>query len=270
MFPNDPQKAAKIANALYIVLISAAFVLIARGITEVKTTANMGQAPSQNVISVSGTGDAYATPDIANISYDISQEEKTVVAAQDSVTKRSNDILAYLKSIGVADKDIKTTNYNIYPHYEYNSRPVICYSGADCPPTTNGQVFIGYVVTNSVQVKIRKIADAGSVLAELGARKVTNLSNLNFTIENDEAIKAEARKKAIEDAKQKAEVLAKDLGVSLVRIVSFSEGGNYPIYAKTMSADSAYGMGGGAPAVPSVPTGENKITSSVTIVYEIR
>jgi len=89
-------------------------------------------------------------------------------------------------------------------------------------------------------------------------------------VEDESAIQTEARDEAIADAKEKAKALAKELGVSLVRIVSFTEsngGYPYPLY------DKAYGMGGAvaqsAPA-PEISTGENKYTSNVTIVYEIR
>jgi len=72
---------------------------------------------------------------------------------------------------------------------------------------------------------------------------------------------------AIEAAKAKAEQLAKDLGIRLVRIVNFSEGGNYPIYGraefKALSADDAIPL-------PEIPVGENKIVSNVTITYEVR
>ena len=113
--------------------------------------------------------------------------------------------------------------------------------------------------------------DAGKILAEIGNRKVTNLSGLSFTVENEDATKALARKNAIEDAQRKAEILAKDLGVSLGKISSFSESGNgyYPMYySKEMAMSSDAGGMGGAPA-PELPAGENKTTSQVTITYEI-
>ena len=92
------------------------------------------------------------------------------------------------------------------------------------------------------------------------------LSKLGFSLM---CFKAEARKEAIVNAQSKAETLAKDLGVTLVRITSFSESGNYPgpiYYAKSTEA---FGMGGDNSA-PEVPSGENRIVSNVTLTYEIR
>ncbi len=259
----------RLFNAVCLILLLGSLYLLTRVITEVKTAANIGRTPSQSQITVTGSGDAYAIPDIATVSYDVSFEAKTVSEAQENVTKRSNDILAYLKEAGIKEADIKTTNYQIYPHYEYNSRPVVCYDEASCKQTDN-RYFVGYNVTSSFQVKIRKVEDAGKILAEIGNRKVTNLSGLNFTVEDEDATKAAARKNAIEDAKRKAETLARDLGVSLGKIVSFSEsGGYYPMYySKGMAMDSVGGAGG-APA-PELPVGQNKTTTEVTITYEIK
>ncbi|MEK9186649.1 MAG: SIMPL domain-containing protein, partial [Patescibacteria group bacterium] len=101
----------------------------------------------------------------------------------------------------------------------------------------------------------------------MGEVPVTEISGLTFTSKNEEGQIREARKKAIEDAKGKASVLAKDLGVRLVRIVNFYESGNYPpIYYKgAMSIGGAEADSG----VPTVPTGENKIVSNITITYEL-
>ncbi|MEI6346218.1 MAG: SIMPL domain-containing protein [bacterium] len=264
---NETQS-KRLFQAVYMLLVIGSLYLLSRVITEVKTSANIGHTPVQSQISVTGNGDAYAIPDIASVSYDVSFEAKTVTEAQTNVTQRANDILAYLKTAGIKEVDVKTTNYQIYPHYEYNNRPVVCYDAASCQAKDN-RVFIGYNVTSSFLVKIRKVEDAGKILAEIGNRKVSNLSGLSFTVEDDNAVKALARKNAIEDAQRKAKVLAKDLGVSLGKINSFSESGSgyYPMYySKTMSMDSAAGM---AAPTPELPAGENKTSTQVTITYEI-
>lgn len=218
-----------------------------------------------NVISVSGQGEVFSVPDIAEISFSAQIEGKSVADAQKKVTDIINPSIEFLKKSGVAEKDIKTTGYNAYPQYNYVK------DGTDTtiyPPLPGKRVLSGYNVTQTITVKVRDTDKVGAIIDGLGKLKVTDLSGPNFSIDDDNAIKAEARKKAIDDAKSKAEKLANDLGVKLVRIVSFSENGNYPVYyAKSM----AIGMGGAesAPA-PDLPKGENKTTSSVTISYEIR
>ena len=96
------------------------------------------------------------------------------------------------------------------------------------------------------------------------------MGSLSFSVEDEEKIKVEARKKAIENAKEKAKVLAKDLGVRLGKMVSFSEsGGGYPIYARTLEA---LGGGNGIVSAPSpqIEPGEQEIRSIVTVTYEFR
>jgi uncharacterized protein YggE len=251
-----------LAVGMLILALAGTAFLVTKTIKEI---GGANDAGAQNTITVSGKGEAFAIPDIGMLSFDVSAEALTVDKAQADVTARMNDIIAYLKTMKISKDDIKTTNYNIYPRYEYNQK---CLANGICP--VNGtQVLVGYNVSHSVQVKIRKTEDAGIVLAGLGSRKVTNISGLTFMVENDKAVTEEARAKAIKDAKDQAKVLARDLGVRLVAIVSFSESGNYPVpyYSKGMAMDSRVSN---EAVAPEIPTGENKITSNVSITYEIR
>jgi uncharacterized protein YggE len=131
------------------------------------------------------------------------------------------------------------------------------------------QVLTGYEVSQQVDVKIRKIDDAGKILGGLGEKGATDVSGLTFKVEKEDELRAKARAEAITKAKEKADKLAKDLGVELVRIVYYNEGGASPLYnfARTMSADAGNTM---EKTSPPIPTGENKFVSNVTIVYEIK
>ena len=171
------------------------------------------------------------------------------------------------------EKDINTTNYSIYPKYEYNV-PVPCYSGY-CPP--GKQEITGYEVNQSVNVKVRKTEQAGEILAGLGNVGVSNVYGPNFSFEDDSKVKEEARSAAILEAREQAKRMAKELGVRLGKVVSFNEAGNYPYptpYAFSKESAVVDGRGGGGDVnmiiAPDVPVGENKVTSYVTIVYEIR
>lgn len=188
--------------------------------------------------------------------------------AQKDVTSRVSATIDFLKKSGIEEKDIKTTNYNAYPKYEYQRASAeICASG-NCQP--GKQVLVGYEVSETVSVKIRNTDDTGKIVAGLGKLSVSDISGPNFAIDDEDALKAEARKKAIDDAKTKADILAKELGVKLVRVVSFNENnGGYPIYY----AKAAMGMGGAMETdavAPRIEKGENKISVDVNISYEIR
>ena len=214
-----------------------------------------------NTITVAGKGEVVVKPDIATVSFGVTAENLDVAKAQTTATTKMNSIINLLKEKGVAEKDIKLTNYNIYPRYDYVQAQVY--------PYNNGkQVLAAYVVSQTVEVKIRDISKAGEILSGVGSIGVTDVSGLTFTVDNEDTIKDQARDLAITDAKAQAKVLAKGLDVRLVKITSFSEGGNYPMYS-VMNKSMALGAAADS-ATPQVPMGENKITSTVSITYEIR
>lgn len=260
----------KLFKALTVLVMISVVLVGAMVITEVKSYRFIGGGVSAtNTISVDGSGEVYATPDIANIIFTIREDAKKMGDAQDKVTKKTKEALAGIRKLGVADKDIKTQNYSSYPKYEWQGASVSC-MGLNCPPYHPGkQVITGYEVSQTVSITVRDLEKVNNLVDALATAGVTEMQGPNFAIDKEDDLKAEARKIAIDKARAKAEVLASDLGVSLIRIVSFSEGGNYPIYARTMSASMEKGMGGDA-MTPELPQGEQKITSNVTVVYEIR
>lgn len=260
-------------KALKVATIVLSVFLLAETVSVLKSLNYIGADPAyRNTISVSGTGEVFAVPDVAEISFTVTENAKTGAEAQSKATDKMNSILAALRRAGVADKDVKTVGYNIYPKYEYVRSGDVCYQNGNyvCPPYGK-EVITGYEVSHSILVKVRKVDDAGSILATIGGYKVSNVSGINFTIDDEEVLRTQARDKAITNAKSKAETLARSLGVSLGKLVSFGESGGMPgpiYYGKAMML----GMGGDvAPApTPELPTGENKITSNVTLTYEIR
>jgi len=255
---------------LTILVLMGSFLAVAKTVTEIKSYRFIGGGvAATNTIAVSGEGEVYASPDIATISFSVREEAKKVGDAQDKVNTKMKAALVAVRKIGVADKDIKTQNYSSSPKYEWQEGTVSCMS-LDCPPPRPGrQVLVGYEVLQSVTLTIHDLDTTSAVVDALGTAGVTDMQGPNFAIDKEDDLKAEARKQAIEKARAKAEVLARDLGVSLVRVVSFSEGGNYPIYARTMMADVAMEKANVAP-MPELPQGEEKITSQVTVTYEIR
>lgn len=215
-----------------------------------------------NIISVEGSGIVTAIPDIARVTFSVSEEADNASGAQDAAAKKVNVALAVLEDLGIDEKDVKTTSYIVSPKY---SRPQPCYDGF-CPEYE--QTIIGYTASQSVDVKVRDTAQVGNVLSELGDAGVSNLSGPSFTIDDPEALQAQAREIAIEDARAKAHALAKDLNVRLVRVTGFWENSDphYPYESKV------YGLGGDDTVsnVPSLPVGEDEIAVSVNISYEIR
>lgn len=260
----------KFYKALTVLALLGAVIIVAKTVTEIKGYRFIGGGVSAtNTISVSGNGEVFAAPDIANISFTVREEAKKVSDAQDKVAVKVKAVLASVRKLGVADKDIKTQNYSSYPKYEWQEGTVSC-MGLNCPPYRPGkQVIVGYEVSQSVTIKVRNLESVNALVDALGTAGVTDMQGPNFAIDDEDALKAEARKLAIDKARAKAEVLARDLGVSLVRVVSFSEGENYPIYARATMMSVGKDMAESAP-MPELPQGEEKIISKVTVTYEIR
>lgn len=260
--PEENKK--NLYRALLGLIIILSLYFAARFFSEIKLYSTLGNV-NVSTIALSGHGEVNAVPDIANISFTITKEAKTVKEAQEGVATVEKNTLDFLKNKGIADKDIKTENVSFYPKYDYNPACPGGYGDIGMPCRQKGPQIIGYEASESITVKIRNTDDAGAIIQGLGSIGVSNLSGPNFAIDDEDALKAQARKKAIDEAKMKAKVLSKDLGVHLGRIVDFSESGNSgPIYySKTTSADSA-------PAPAKILKGENTINADVTITYEIR
>jgi uncharacterized protein YggE len=250
------------------VLGMLALFLLVSTVSELKAFRFIGSGvTATNTISVTGMGEVFAVPDTAEFTVSVHEEAETVTFAQEEATKKINAIIEYLKGSGIEEKDIKTVSYNVNPKYQWETAESC--RASYCPP--GKQTLIGFEVYQSVSVKVKDTQKAGELLTGVGSKGASDVSGLSFTIEDEEQLKADAREKAIADAKSKADALAQQLGVEVVRVVGFYEetGGYPPPYA--------FGRGGAMDAAmevkavaPELPAGENKITSSVNIQYEIR
>ena len=205
-------------------------------------------------ITISGEGKVTAIPDIAEVSVGIETQQASVGAAQSENTTKMNELITQLKGLNISAEDIKTTNYNIYPRYDY---------------LEGRQVLRGYVVSQNVTVKIRDLQRVAEVLELAGSSGVNQLGGLQFTIDEPEDIRQQAREEALRQATEKAEALAKIANVKLGKLVSFSENGyvpSYPVYARGVALDAGFG---GAEAAPTVEPGSQEVQVNVTVTYEV-
>jgi uncharacterized protein YggE len=273
--PFEGPHGERLRTALFAAVVLLGVFLAVQAIGGVLGWRYIGSGVSaSNTISVSGHGEALAVPDIATFTYSAVSTKATVADAQADTTAKANAITAYLKSAGVDEKDIQTSGYSINPQYDYQSQICPATAPGATPVYCGGgkQVLRGYEVRQSTTVKVRDTAKAGDLLSGVGDKGATELSGLTFTFDKPEATQTEARNKAIADAKAKADVLAKQLGVTLVRVVSFNENGSgYP-------QPYAYGRGGATAnqamdvksVAPEISVGQNNVTNDVTVTYEIK
>ncbi len=220
--------------------------------------------PQPPSISVTGEGEVVAVPDVGQFSFSVTAEGADAAAVQESSATKINAVLGYLEEQGIAESDIKTQGYTLSPKYHWEQD--VCIGSGYCP---GRQVQDGFTVTQSVLVKVRDLDLAGQVIAGVGGRGATNISGLAFTIDDPEALRAEAREQAIADARTKASALAAQLGVRVVRLSSYYEDGGdlyEPYYERTVAADAFVGGG----IAPELPVGEQSTTVRVHITYEVR
>jgi len=256
---NHMKGKKKILPALLSVLVVFFIVLILSTAVDVVNKIKQGRYISQNVrirnsIVVSETGEVYAKPDLAVITFTVLKEARAVADAMDENSAAMNNVIKAVKEQGIEDKDLKTTSFNIRPRYEYSEG------------TYGKRILVGYEVIQDLQVKIRDLAKIGTIIEKATSSGANEMSDLQLTIDNQDELKKQAREQAVAAAKIKAEELTSQLGVKLGKIVSFNENFYVPYYDS-----GAYlmkeGMGGNE--VPDIQTGENKISVSVVITYEI-
>ena len=210
----------------------------------------------RDTISIAGEGKVTSKPDLAKIELGVRTESATVKEAQKGNTEKMNAILSAVKELGVASKDIQTTGYSISPKQEWRER----------------RVFItGYVVSQNATVKVRDLDKVGETLAKAGELGANQIGGISFTIDDPTSLKDEARAKAIEDARKKADALARQLGLTIVKVVTFSESFEgypqpMPMFARSMSAPMAMDA---APA-PIIETGSLDVTANVSVTFDVR
>lgn len=248
------------ANKIFLVLFGILLVyvifwvgsLIRNNFQEYKFIGKADQ--QQRLINIQAQGKVTAKPDVASLSMGVVSEGKSVEEAQTKNTGVMNNFVDRLKALGIAEDDIKTSNYSVYPMYDYNQ---------------DGRVFKGYEVSQDLTVKIRNLDNSGKVLALAGELGINRVGGISFTIDDPEVYKEQARQLALENARKKAVSISKMIGVDLVSVVSYNEyesGVNFDQYA---SAKMEYGMGGGSP-VPQVETGSMDVLMNVNITFEVK
>jgi uncharacterized protein YggE len=207
------------------------------------------------IIEVQASGKTAIAPDMAIISLGVEREAKTAREALDKNTTAMQSVLNSLKTEGIADKDLQTSRFNISPRYARNKN-----NQQNNPPK-----IIGYIVSNNLTVRIRDIASVGTILDKVVTLGVNSNGNIQFTNQNHKATIQEARQKAVANAREKANTLAKAADVTLGRILSIREtSGGQPrprALARTAQFDGA--------SVP-IASGENTYQISVSVSWEIK
>lgn len=208
-------------------------------------------------ISVEAEGKAYVTPDVAMLNLGVYTKADTAAKAVEENTVQMNKIIEELTKAGVEKKDIQTASYYLNPDYKWTDK--------------DGSVPDGYVLDQSVTVKIRDFTKIGAIMASATTAGANTIGNLQFTIDDKESAKEKAREEAITKAREKGEKIAAQTGLKLGKVVNYYEYEDY--YAADSYAGPymamAEGGGGGIPA-PDVQSGQQEVKLRVTLTYKLR
>ncbi|MCR4405583.1 MAG: SIMPL domain-containing protein [Anaerolineae bacterium] len=218
----------------------------------IPSTAN-NEEPQPHTITVNGNGVAYGTPDIATAQIGVQVRDQDPVKAVDNSTDKMHAIMAALKELGIEEKDIQTTNFSVYAQQDYD------------PKTGQPKDTFTYVADNTLTVTIRDLSKVGQALGEAVKAGANNIYGVSFSVDDPAKLEAEARDKAMADAKVRAEQLAKAAGVTLdvpMNITEYISGPVYPVMR-----EAAVRMGGGE--VP-VSSGQIQISLQVSVTYIIK
>lgn len=199
-------------------------------------------------IVVTGTGDVKSQPDIAYVTLAVNTQSDDAAQAARSNAEITNAVITAIMKAGIVKSDIETTNYSVSPIMDYKKSP---------------PVTVGYSVSNQVRLTIRDLARVGSII-DIGVKAgANNVQGVDFSIDNDTALRGQALVKAITQARAKAQAMADAAGVKLGRLVSMTESGGY--IPRPMLAGAAKSEAVQTPIIP----GELSVPASVTMVYAI-
>ena len=204
-----------------------------------------------DAFNVTGEGKVSAAPDTALVMVGVSASGSTVKAAQDQLNTNINKVSEAVKKLGIEEKDIQTTNYNINPNYDFRE--------AD-------QKITGYSASTNLAIKVRIIDQANSVIDAATASGANQVGGISFDVSDRTKLENEAREKAVANAKSKAENAAKIAGFKLGRIINYSEGfgGAIPMPYRALSAEKL-----DAAAPTQIEPGSSEISVTVTLSFEI-
>jgi hypothetical protein len=217
----------------------------------------------QNQVSVTGQGKVSYQPDEANVTLGIQIDKApTAEEALKRLNEKMTKVVAAVKGTGIPEEDIKTQSYNLSPDYDYKD---------------GSNTVSGYNARQSLAVKVKSIDKnkelVSQVVAAANGAGVNNIGNINFGVSDLNSIKQQARVKAINDAKSKANELFSAVGVKPKKITGWYEngggqGGGQPYAENDMAL--AKGAGEAVSATPQLPSGSQEITIEINVNYEVK
>ena len=213
--------------------------------------------PFHRTLTVTGTAEVKVTPDICYMNFVVTTHNRSAVQAYDDNNVQMGKINSAVKAQGIEAKDLQTINFTITPEYHYEKG-------------TSKRVFDDYLVNNTLSVSVRDLTRVSAILDAAMSAGAAEVGGVTFTIENPKKYTAGARIDALKAARAKADVIAEQTGVKILKPISISEAepnsyGLTNAQVNTMYTDETRT----GEEAPSLEPGEVKLTHTVYITYEI-
>jgi uncharacterized protein YggE len=210
-----------------------------------------------DTVTVTGTGRAMVTPDRFSFNVGVQTVAATVDEAVSENNRRVAAVIAALKKAGAQDKDIQTSQFSIYPQQDYQQGKL--------------PRIVGYQVSNNVTVRSEKVGDAGRLLGIAVGAGVNQSSGINFEVSDPTRGRDEGLRKAFDDARAKAALLAQAAGRTLGQALAISEGMQHQIIPPPIATQRQMAMAEGRVAgnVP-VESGSEEVGYAVTVTFALR
>lgn len=219
-------------------------------------TGSSGTSGRASEVTVVASSTVSLVPDKASVSFGVTTQETTAEAAQTRNSEAVNDVIAVLTGRGIEETSIRTSNYNMYPQYDYSER--------------GDQRIIGYVVTTSMTVRDQDIEDLGELLSACVAAGINSIDNISLLCSGYDEAYRQALAQAVADARLKAEALAEAAGRSLGEVLTITEGWQDTSARYGRSANFALEEAAAMDAGSiSIQPGQTEIAANVTVTYRM-
>jgi uncharacterized protein YggE len=255
--------------------LAALFLIIGNTMAQNAPREGINSSLYSGTISVTASGDVYAEPDLAKVTIGVVTEATTSSQAMSDNANAMSKVIDNIKALGIDSKDIRTSTVSLQPKYEYQyptatSAPAST-SDKMVPPSAPGSLstrIVGYTATNTVTVTVHDLSKVGKVIDEGYGGGANTIQGVTFMLSDEKGatVYKEALKKAVAEAKDKADVLAGAAGITDYKLKSISDSGQYiPMAYDVMERSAAGTMSAMAPT--PISPGQNKVTANVALTY---
>ncbi|MBN1312968.1 MAG: SIMPL domain-containing protein [Anaerolineae bacterium] len=249
MFTSKQYRSWKMVGLMGVALI--AVLVLATGCTGGSLASPAGAGNTTNRITVSGSGQAYGKPDVAYVDLGIDVTNTSISPALTQANQVIDDVQAAVKEAGIAEEDIQTTNFSVYPEDRYD------------PQTGQPTGERIYHVQNVLRITVRDVSKVGNVIDAGTGAGANTVHNVSFSILDTQDLADQARTEAVADAKERAQQLADGFDVKLGGATLISE--SYDSVPVVLPAADFVGKGGGAP----VSSGQLVVSVQVNVTFNL-